>query len=259
MDISTIIGLVLGVTAVIGGQVLEGGSLHSIMQLTAAIIVLGGTCGAVFLSFPLPNIIVAAKGIGAVFSNPKDDLSKVIAQIMEFANKARKEGLLSLEKDVRNLPDPFLKKCLRLTIDGIEPHAIRETMEIELEHIEEYGAVTAKIFEAGGGYAPTVGIIGAVLGLIHVMENLSDPSKLGGGIACAFVSTVYGVGLANLILLPIANKLKMKHRTDLIAKEMVLEGITAISKGENPRIIEEKLASFLSESAKNKAQSEPKP
>ncbi len=253
MDIATIIGLVLGIGAVVGGQILEGGALHSIMQLTAALIVLGGTIGAVFLSFPLSNVLAALKGISVVISEPKNDPYAVIAQISSFANKARKEGILSLEKDIQQIDDPFLKKALTLAIDGIEPKSIRETMETELQYMEEYGGISPKVFESAGGYAPTIGILGAVLGLIHVMENLDDPSKLGGGIACAFVATVYGVGSANLLFLPIANKLKLRHRGEIIAKEMMLEGVVAVSVGENPRLIEDKLKAFLSESAKEKA------
>lgn len=253
MDLSSIIGLVLGIGAVVGGQILEGGSLHSIMQFTAGAIVLGGTAGAIFLSFPLKDVMGAAKGLGVVLHEPKNDPFAIIAQISSFANKARKEGILSLEKDIQELKDPFLKKALTMAIDGIEPKSIRETMETELQYMEEYGAVSGQIFEAAGGYAPTIGILGAVLGLIHVMENLADPSKLGSGIACAFVATVYGVGSANLIFLPVGNKLKMRHRQDIIAKEMILEGVVAVSIGENPRLIEDKLKSFLSEADKQKS------
>ncbi|MDP2993308.1 MAG: flagellar motor protein [Deltaproteobacteria bacterium] len=250
MDIATIIGLILGVGAIVGGQILEGGSLHSITQGTAAFIVFGGTFGAVFVSFPLKDIIGAVKSLGTVLSEPKEEPYQIIAQITSFANKARKEGILSLEKDVQDIEHPFLKKALMLAIDGIEPKSIRETMETELEYTEEYGAMAGKIFESAGGYAPTIGILGAVLGLIHVMENLDDPSKLGPGIAVAFVATVYGVGAANLIFLPIGNKLKLRNRDGIITKEMMLEGVVAVSIGENPRIIEEKLKSFLSEAAK---------
>ncbi|MFH1146509.1 MAG: flagellar motor protein [Pseudomonadota bacterium] len=252
MDIASIIGLVLGFGAVIGGQILEGGSLHSITQFTAFIIVLGGTMGAVFLSFPLHSLIASAKGLAIVMREPKNDPYSIITQISGFANKARKEGILSLEKDVQAIEDPFLKKALTLAIDGIEPKSIRETMETELEYLEEYGAYSSKVYEAAGGFSPTIGILGAVLGLIHVMENLSDPSKLGSGIACAFVATVYGVGSANLIFLPVASKLKIRHRSDIIAKEMILEGVVAVSVGENPRLIEDKLKAFLSEAQKAK-------
>jgi chemotaxis protein MotA len=162
-----------------------------------------------------------------------------------------------LEKEVKIVEDPFLKKALTMAVDGIEPHAIREAMETELEYANEYGKTDSKIFKAAGGYSPTIGILGAVLGLIHVMENLNDPSKLGSGIATAFVATVYGVGLANLLLLPIASKLELRHRHEMIIKEMTLEGIVAVSTGENPRLIEEKLTAFLTENQKSLRASKP--
>ncbi|MFH0810335.1 MAG: flagellar motor protein [Pseudomonadota bacterium] len=247
MDLATIIGLLLAFGAILGGQMLEGGSIGSISQPTAAIIVCGGTMGAVCVSFPLKNVIGALKGIVGVIKEPGLNPVSLIKQINFFANKARREGILSLEKELGSVTDPFLKKAIMLAIDGVEPKLIRETMETDLQYLEEYGSYNEKIFEAAGGYAPTVGILGAVLGLIHVMENLSDPSMLGEGIAVAFVATVYGVGLANLLFLPIGNKLKIRHRQHMIVKEMMLEGVVAVSVGENPRLIEDKLKSFLSE------------
>ena len=256
MDKATLIGLVLGIGAILGGQVLEGGSIHSIMQMTAAIIVLGGTFGAVFISFPFHDVIGGFKGIKNIIKEPVQDPYQIITQITNYANKARKEGILSLEKEVKNVEDTFLKKALTMAVDGVEPHAIRDAMETELDYLDEHGKSDSKIFKAAGGYAPTIGILGAVLGLIHVMENLNDPSKLGSGIATAFVATVYGVGSANLLFLPFANKLEIRHRHEMIIKEMVLQGIVAVSTGENPRLIEEKLTSFLSEKQKSLRQSE---
>ncbi len=258
MDKATIIGIVLGIGAVIGGQTLEGGNIHSIMQVTAAIIVFGGTFGAVFLSFPFHNVIGGFKGIKKIIKEPPQDPYQIIAQITNYGNKARKEGILSLEKEVKNVEDPFLKKALTMAVDGVEPNMIREAMGNELEYSDEHGKVDSKIFKAAGGYAPTIGILGAVLGLIHVMENLNDPSKLGAGIATAFVATVYGVGSANLLFLPISNKLEVRHRHEMIIKEMILEGVVAVSTGENPRLIEEKLNSFLSEKQKQNRQAESK-
>jgi len=252
MDKASLIGLVLGIGAVLGGQALEGGSLHSIMQFTAAFIVFGGTFGAVFLSFPLENVIGGFKDLKTVIKEPPQDPSKIIQQITQYANKARKEGILSLEKETKTVDDPFLSKALTMAVDGVEPHLIREAMETELAYLDEHGKISAKVFLAAGGYAPTIGILGAVLGLIHVMENLNDPSKLGAGIAVAFVATVYGVGSANLLFLPMATKLQVRHRHQMIVKEMILEGIVAVSTGENPRLIEEKLNSFLPEIQKLK-------
>jgi chemotaxis protein MotA len=251
MDKATLIGLVLGIGAVIGGQILEGGHVGSIMQMTAAIIVFGGTFGAVFISFPFHDVLDSFKGVKKTIKEPPLNPYQIINQITSYANKARKEGILSLEKEVKNVGDPFLKKALTMAVDGVEPHAIREAMSTEIEYLDEHGKVHGKVFKSAGGYAPTIGILGAVLGLIHVMENLNDPSKLGAGIATAFVATVYGVGSANLLFLPIANKLDVRHRHDMIIKEMILEGIVAVSTGDNPRLIEERLTSFLSEKQKN--------
>jgi chemotaxis protein MotA len=258
MDKASIIGLILGIGAILGGQVLEGGSVRSIMQITAGIIVFGGTFGAVFLSFPYQNVIGAFKDIRSILQEPTQDFNQVISMITQYANKARKEGILSLEKEIKNIEDPFLKKALTMAVDGVEPHILREAMENELEYMDEHGKVNSKVFKSAGGYAPTIGILGAVLGLIHVMENLSDPSKLGAGIAVAFVATVYGVGSANLLFLPIATKMEMRHRHQMILKEMILEGVVAVSTGENPRLIEEKLKAFLSETQKNNEGSQAK-
>jgi chemotaxis protein MotA len=254
MDRASIIGIVLGLGAILGGQALEGGSIHSIMQFTAAIIVLGGTFGAVFLSFPFTDVIGGFRDIKIILKEPAQDPLQMINQITTYANKARKEGILSLEKELKNIEDPFLRKALAMAVDGVEPHIIREAMETELEYLDEHGKVSSKVFKSAGGYAPTIGILGAVLGLIHVMENLNDPSKLGSGIAVAFVATVYGVGSANLLYLPIATKLEIRHRHRMILKEMILEGVISVSTGENPRLIEEKLLSFLSEMQKNRGQ-----
>lgn len=251
MDKATFIGLILGIGAVIGGQTLEGGHVGSIMQITAAIIVFGGTFGAVFISYPFHDVISSFKEVKKIIREPLQNPNQVIKQIIQYANKARKEGILSLEKDLKMIEDPFLKKALTLAVDGVEPHMIRETMVTELEYQDEHGKIHSKVFKSAGGYAPTIGILGAVLGLIHVMENLNDPSKLGVGIATAFVATVYGVGSANLLFLPMSNKLEVRHRHEMILKEMILEGIVSVATGENPRLIEEKLNSFLKQQRKN--------
>ena len=252
MDKATLIGLVMGLGAIVGGQVLEGGSLHSIIQITAAGIVFGGTFGAVFLSYPFQNVMGAFRDIQIIIREPVKDPLAIISQITNYANKARKEGILSLEKEIKSIQDPFLIKALTMAVDGIEPNTIREAMGTELEYLDEHGKVNSKVFKSAGGYAPTIGILGAVLGLIHVMENLNDPSKLGAGIAVAFVATVYGVGSANLLFLPVATKMEMRHRHDMIINEMILEGVVSVATGENPRLIEEKLNSFISEIEKNK-------
>ena len=245
MDIASFIGIILGLSAVIGGALLEGLHLGSITQATAAVIVLGGTIGATVLSFPLSTLMSALKGIRKVLFEPKTNDPVLVNEIVAYASKARKDGLISLEDRVAKASDDFLKKAMMLAVDGTDPKVLRETMEIELNHLDENGETDARVFEAAGGFAPTIGIIGAVLGLIHVMENLTDPSKLGAGIAVAFVATVYGVGSANLIFLPFASKLKIRHRHNIVSKEIMLEGIIGILEGINPKIIEEKLKGYL--------------
>ena len=257
MDKATLIGLVLGLGAVLGGQILEGGKVGSILQFTAAIIVFGGTFGAVFISYPFHDVLEGLKGVRHVLKEPPQDPYRIIDLITGYANKARKEGILSLEKEIKNIQDPFLAKALTMAVDGVEPNTIREAMDTELEYLNEHGKTNSKIFKSAGGYSPTIGILGAVMGLIHVMENLSDPSKLGAGIAVAFVATVYGVGSANLLFLPISTKLEIRHRHEMILKEMTLEGVIAVSTGENPRLIGDKLTAFLSEMQKKKNVSTP--
>lgn len=252
MDILTLLGLILGFGAIIGGMILEGGKLHSITQLTAAIIVLGGTIGAVMVNYPLSDFIAALKNAKLVLFNHRIDAVKTIKLLSELSATARKDGLLALESSIKKIDDPFLRKGLQLVVDGAEPKLTREILEIEIQYGEEYKSTSAKVFESAGGYAPTIGIIGAVLGLIHVMENLADPSKLGAGIAVAFVATVYGVTTANLMWLPMAGKIKSKVREENIYKEMIIEGLIALSEGENPRRVEEKLEGFLRDSQKKK-------
>ena len=252
MDILTIVGIILGFGAIIGGQVLEGGSLNSIMQVTAAIIVLGGTIGAVCVNYSLNTFILAMKNARLAFFNHKSDPREFIRLISELAGAARKDGLLALEARLKKMDDPFLRKGLQLVVDGTEPKLTREILEIEIQYTEEYNLSSAKVFESAGGYAPTIGILGAVLGLIHVMENLAEPSMLGSGIAVAFVATVYGVGSAHVLWLPVAGKMKQKIREDVIVKEMIIEGLISLSEGENPRRVEEKLSGFLRASEKKK-------
>jgi chemotaxis protein MotA len=246
LDIASVIGLILAITAILGGQALEGGKVGSLLQSTAALIVLGGTFGACLLQFPLAVALKSFKSVIKAFQEPKTNNKEVIHEIIRLANKARKEGVISLETDAQKISDPFLKKALTMAMDGVEPKVLRDTMELEIANLEDEAEQPIKFWHAAGGYSPTIGILGAVLGLIHVMENLTDPSKLGGGIAVAFVATVYGVGLANLVYLPIAGKLKLKSKAHLVAKEIMLVGVISILEGENPRLIEDKLRSYLS-------------
>jgi chemotaxis protein MotA len=244
VDLTSIIGIFLGIAAVVGGQLLEGGNLMAIVQPTAFIIVFGGTAGAVILSFPGKDLKAAVAGLQAVFFGGSAKTGEIIDLLVGLALKARKEGILSLQNDIKDIPDDFLRKGMELMTDGSDPHLLRELMETELSFLEEQIQQASKVWESAGGFAPTVGILGAVLGLIHVMENLSDPSKLGSGIAVAFVATVYGVGGANLVFIPLGSKLKFKQRQLIILREMMIEGILSIQAGESPNFIRQKLEVF---------------
>lgn len=245
MDLLSIIGVVVALGAILGGNILEGGHTGGLMQLTAFVIVFGGTVGAVLIQSPLSVFLRSLKMVSWVFMPPKIAGKETVEKIVGWSQKTRKEGLLGLESVAESEPDPFAQKALRLLVDGTEPESIRNILEVEIGAHEHNDTQAAKVFEGMGGYSPTIGIIGAVMGLIHVMANLSDPSKLGSGIAVAFVATIYGVGLANLFFLPFANKLKaiVHHQTKF--REMIVEGVIAIAAGENPRVIETKLHAFV--------------
>ena len=245
MDVLSIIGVILGFAAIIGGNYLEGGALSGLANLPAAIIVIGGTLGAAALQTPWSGVKIALQRLSLVFSPSVIGFRQGVDKIVRWAVAARKEGLLGLEEIADNERDPFAAKGLQLLVDGSEPENIRNIMEVESQIIEQRDLNAARFYDSMGGYAPTIGIIGAVMGLIHVMGNLADPSQLGAGIAVAFVATIYGVGLANLLLLPIANKLRLRAREEAQYRELVVEGIIAIAEGENPRAIELKLTAFL--------------
>ncbi|MBI3808635.1 MAG: flagellar motor protein [Nitrospirae bacterium] len=252
MDIATIVGLVLAIGSIIGGQILEGGHVGSIMQLTAFIIVMGGTIGAICVQNPLSVVLKGVSMLSLGIKDPKHDNKGTITTIIDLANVSRKQGLLALEGKLKDIHDPFFKKGVQLIVDGTDPKVVHEIMEIDVEYQEEEGIKAAKVWESAGGYAPTVGIIGAVLGLIHVMENLADPSKLGSGIAVAFVATVYGVGAANLFFLPLAGKLKFKLKEEAASRMMIIMGLVGLAQGENPRLLQEKLEGYLPESERTK-------
>ena len=247
MDILSLLGIVLAVGSIVGGMLLEGGHLGSIVQATAFIIVMGGTVGAVMLQFPLPVFLKAMTSLKMVFFNQAQDMKGLIAELVELSNLSRKQGLLALEGKIKTVEDPLLAKGLQLVVDGTEPPKIREILEVEVDMFDEEYILAGKVWDSFGGYCPTVGILGAVLGLIHVMENLADPSALGGGIAVAFVATVYGVGAANLFFLPFGGKIKMKAKEMVTTRNMIIEGLVALGQGENPRMIEEKLSGYLPE------------
>lgn len=240
------LGLIISFAAILVGNVLEGGHNSALVQMTAALIVAGGTIGATMLSSTAEEFSAALRAIMTIFlSPPKSKGKEVLAQMLELAAKARKEGLLSLESSVATIKDPFMSNNLRHIVDGYDPAVLKELMEDQIHHKEEEIMAIAKVYETAGGFSPTVGIIGAVLGLIHVMSNLSDSSKLGSGIAVAFVATVYGVGAANLVLLPMANKLKKYAKQETEAMELVYTGLVGIQDGLNPRVIEDKLRNRL--------------
>jgi chemotaxis protein MotA len=244
MDLATIIGLVMGFGAVFGGAALEGVHLKALIQPTAAMIVLGGTFGATFICFPLSAIISAFKEAKTAFLPNKVDHEGVVKDIINYATKARRNGLISLEQEAQAVKDPFIKKGISLVVDGIDPQKLRETLEADITAYEDHFKHSVEFYEAAGGFAPTIGIIGAVLGLIHVMGNLSDSSKLGGGIAVAFVATIYGLMVANIICLPIGTKLKIRMKEEVLRRVMILEGLIAIQNGENPHFIEQKLKAY---------------
>ncbi len=245
IDFLTISGLLIGVAAILVGQHLEGGAISTLINGPAALIVIGGTLGAVMLQSPILIFVRAIKMLWWTINTPQFDTEAVIQKILSWSNIARREGLLGLENLEDAETDRFSKKGLQLLIDGSEPEAIRTILEVDIHTRENFDLQAARVYESMGGYSPTIGIIGAVLGLIQVMGNLSDPGKLGGGIAVAFVATIYGVALANLVFLPVANKLKSIVTTDAHFSEMIIEGLVSIAEGENPRNIETKLLGFL--------------
>ena len=245
MDKISVLGLVLGIVAIVGGQVLEGGHVGSLSQPTALLIVLGGTMGAVILQSPYATFIRGVKMVRWVWYPPVVDHQQLIKQVASWSQVSRREGLLALENVMNQLKDDFARKGLQLLVDGAEPERLREVLEVEINTYEQELKLSARIWEAAGGYSPTIGILGAVLGLIHVMENLSEPSKLGAGIAVAFVATIYGVGLANLVFLPMANKLKAHIARLVVRREMIVDGLVGIANGDNPRIIESRLQGYI--------------
>jgi chemotaxis protein MotA len=247
MDFATILGISIALAGILLGQALEGGSVFQLIQPTAAFIVLGGTLGATMMGYPMSVLRQAANELLHMFKDTETRPGDVIDEIIRFTNKARREGVISLEKDAARIEDDFFRKAVMMAVDGSEPKELRQTMEAELQYLDERGEHPAMVYESAGGYAPTVGIIGAVLGLIQVMQHLDNIDEVGKGIAVAFVATVYGVGLANIFLLPAAAKLRFKHRQKMIIKEMMLEGTLGILEGQNPRLIEGKLASFFDE------------
>ncbi len=226
-------------------MLLEGGNLGQVVQPTAAMIVFGGTLGAVLLQFPLPVVLGSFRHLAYVFFEKKSKPGEMVAQLVRYANKARKDGIVSLDEETGKVQEPFLKKSLMLAVDGTEPQELRKIMELELDKLAEHEDHLPKVFESAGGFSPTIGIIGAVLGLIQVMQHLDNIEEVGKGIAVAFVATIYGVGAANLFFLPIAGKMRLRLREEQVIRDMTLEGVISILEGMNPRMLETKLFGFL--------------
>jgi chemotaxis protein MotA len=256
VDKASFSGVLIGLAGVMGGLLLEGGKVSQVLQPTAAMIVFGGTAGAVLLQFPLPVVVNAMRSLATVFFGGGQSLESGIELLVQLANVARREGIVQLDSRLDEIADPFLKKALMLAVDGTEPQELRKIMELELDNQSERRERQHMVFESAGGFSPTIGIIGAVIGLIQVMQHLDKMDEVGRGIAVAFVATIYGVGAANLIFLPAAGKLRIRMREDLVRNEMMLEGVISILEGMNPRMLEIKLRSFL---AKSEVETQVKP
>jgi len=240
------LGLLVAVGGILGGQFLEGGSINVLLQLAAFLIVLGGTLGAVMVQHPLNIFVTGIKMARWVFVTPKIDKQQVVYRMTAWGNAARKDGILALEGQIRTAGDPFVQKGLQLLVDGNSAEKIRAVLDIDLNTYETLRWQSARVWEAAAGYAPTIGILGAVLGLVHVMQSLGEPAKLGAGIAVAFIATIYGVGFANLVFLPIAGKLKILIAKEVTLREMVIDGLCMIANAENPHFIENKLKGYIS-------------
>lgn len=245
MDKASIAGAFLAIAGIIAGLTIEGGNVGQIMQPTAALIVFGGTLGAVMLQFPLTTVLAAFRSLGSLFAAPRKEETQLIRDLVAFANKARRNGVVSLDADLAAIPDPFLKQALMLAVDGTEPADLRNIMRLSLDSLTEAEERLPAVFESAGGFSPTIGILGAVLGLIQVMQHLNNINEVGRGIAVAFVATIYGVGIANLFFLPFAGKMRLRIHASHRRREIMLEGVISILEGMNPRMLEIKLFGFL--------------
>jgi chemotaxis protein MotA len=245
MDRLSIFGLLVAFTGILGGSILEGGSVALLLQGASLMIVLGGTLGAVMLQNPY-KVFAMGLGMGRwVFVPPRTTHQKMVYQMTAWSNLVRRDGVLKLEDQIDNMADPFMRKGLQLLVDGNNAEKIRNVLEVDLRTFEQQRFQSARVWESAAGYAPTIGIMGAVLGLVHVMQNLTDPAKLGAGIAVAFISTLYGVGLANLVFLPVAGKLKMIIMRQVNLREMYIDGLMMIANGDNSRYLENKLQGYI--------------
>jgi chemotaxis protein MotA len=251
-DLASFAGLAVALAGIVGGLILEGGSLSDIRQFTAAMIVAGGTLGAVMITTPTRTLLNAVRSLPLIFTDRDRPREQMLAQIIGYAAKARKTGIVALDAELDSISDPFLRKSLMLAIDGTDIQELRSMMDLEIAMREHNREAVVKVYESAGGYAPTIGIIGAVLGLIQVMKNLANIEEVGRGIAVAFVATVYGVGLANILLLPAASKLRSRFTEEIKTWEMIVEGTVSLVEGLNPKLIQSKLEAFLDERAEVK-------
>lgn len=245
MDIGLILGVLVALGAILGGNILEGGHLESLIGIPAFLIVIGGTIGAVLVQFPLATVKAAVSAGLGLMKPKKADPHKLVDELVGLAQLARKDGVLGLEKIAGNVSHPLLRKGVLMAVDGCDSEVIRSTLETVISQEEHHVETSAKVYEAAGGYSPTIGIIGAVLGLIHVMGNLADIEAVGKGIAAAFVATIYGVAAANIVFLPLAGRLKVRHSDETRQMELITEGVLAIQAGLNPKIVKERLAAYV--------------
>ncbi len=245
MDKGSFSGAILAITGIVAGLLIEGGNLGQILQPTAALIVFGGTMGAVLLQFSLTTVSAAFRHALQLFATRNKRSDALVHVLLSYANKARRNGVVSLDADLQTISDPFLKQAVMLAVDGTDPTELRKIMRVSLDSTAENEERMPAVFESAGGFSPTIGILGAVLGLIQVMQHLDNIQEVGRGIAVAFVATIYGVGVANLFFLPFAGKMRIQLREEHLRREMILEGVISIIEGMNPRMLEIKLAGFL--------------
>lgn len=244
-DMASVVGIPLTVAIVVGAQMLEGGSLRTLLQPTAALVVFGGTLAALLVSFPFDVMRATARAVWRSLDPVPEPDQQLVNRLSEYAHRARRKGIVALESEINEVDDPFMALAIELVTDGFRVQEVRRLLEVDSQTREDQDEVPADVLEAAAGYAPTLGILGAVLGLIHVMENLAAPGKLGSGIAVAFVATVYGVGSANLLFLPLATKVRARARAQALGRELIIEGMAAIQQNQHPRLVEQHLTAFL--------------
>lgn len=245
LDLASLVGAPLALGVVVAAQLLGGGRLKSLVQPEAAVVVFGGTVAALLISYPWATLRAAGIAMAAAFATAPLSRSRLVTQFTDFALRVKRNGVLVLEPEVASIADPFMARALSLMVDGFPAQEVKHSLEVDSRTREDADEESAQVFEAAAGYAPTLGILGAVLGLIHVMENLTSPAKLGPGIAVAFVATIYGVGVANLVFLPLATKLRTVARAAFMTREIIIEGVGAIQRNMNPRRVEEHLAAYV--------------